>query len=102
MDRQGISKVRRAELLARLLALEQQIEQTKSGYERQVLNDLSDAEKKVAQLGQDLVKAERKTGEQILRSPIDGTVQQLVLHTVGGVVTPAQQLMVIVPAKGQA
>jgi hemolysin D len=86
------------EIAAARQALEQQIEQTKSAYERQTLNDLSDAEKKVAQLGQDLVKAERKTGEQILRSPIDGTVQQLVLHTVGGVVTPAQQLMVIVPA----
>ena len=36
--------------------------------------------------------------QQILRSPIDGTVQQLALHTVGGVVTPAQQLMIIVPA----
>jgi hemolysin D len=86
------------EVAASRQALEQQIEQIKSGYERQILNDLSDAEKKVAQLGQDLVKAERKTGEQILRSPIDGTVQQLVLHTVGGVVTPAQQLMVVVPA----
>jgi hemolysin D len=86
------------EVTAARQALEQQIEQTKSAYERQILNDLSDAEKKVAQLSQDLVKAERKIGEQILRSPIDGTVQQLVLHTVGGVVTPAQQLMVIVPA----
>jgi hemolysin D len=36
--------------------------------------------------------------EQVLRAPIDGTVQQLALHTVGGVVTPAQQLMIIVPA----
>jgi hemolysin D len=79
-------------------ALEQQIEQTRSGYERQVLNDLAEAEKKVAQLAQDLVKAEQKSAERILRSPIDGTVQQLVLHTVGGVVTPAQQLMVVVPA----
>jgi hemolysin D len=79
-------------------ALEQQIEQARSGYERQVLNDLAEAEKKVAQLAQDLVKAEQKSAERILRSPIDGTVQQLVLHTVGGVVTPAQQLMVVVPA----
>ena len=85
------------EIAAARQALEQQIEQTKSGYERQILNDLSDAEKKVAELDQDLVKAERKTDEQILRSPIDGTVQQLALHTVGGVVTPAQQLMIIVP-----
>ena len=86
------------EIAAARQALEQQIEQTKAGYEHQVLNDLSDAEKKVGELSQDLIKAEQKTGEQILRSPIDGTVQQLAMHTVGGVVTPAQQLMIIVPA----
>ena len=32
-----------------------------------------------------------------LTSPVAGTVQQLAVHTVGGVVTPAQPLMVIVP-----
>src|SRR6202021_680967 len=85
------------EIAAARQALEQQIEQTKGNYEHQVLNDLSDAEKKAAEFSQDLVKAEQKTDEQILRSPIDGTVQQLVVHTVGGVVTPAQQLMVVVP-----
>jgi hemolysin D len=85
------------EIAAARQALEQQIEQTKAGYELKILNDLSDAQKKVDELSQDLVKAKQKTGEQILRSPIDGTVQQLVLHTVGGVVTAAQQLMAIVP-----
>ncbi len=85
------------EITAARQALEQQIGQTKAAYEHQVLNDLSDAEKKVAELSQDLIKAKQKMDEQILRSPIDGTVQQLVLYTVGGVVTPAQQLMVIVP-----
>jgi hemolysin D len=29
---------------------------------------------------------------------VDGTVQQLAVHTLGGVVTPAQSLMVVVPA----
>jgi hemolysin D len=87
-----------AEIEAARLALEQQLGQTKAAYEHQVLNDLSDAEKKVAELGQDLIKAEQKMGEQVLRSPIEGTVQQLAVHTVGGVVTPAQLLMVIVPA----
>src|SRR5437660_1763608 len=86
------------EVAAARQALEQQLEQTRAGYERQVLSDMSDAQKKVDELSQDLVKANRKTDEQILRSPIDGTVQQLALHTVGGVVTPAQQLMAIVPA----
>ncbi|MEW6643607.1 MAG: HlyD family type I secretion periplasmic adaptor subunit [Pseudomonadota bacterium] len=78
-------------------ALEEQMSQTRSGFERQVLSDLSDARKKVEEFGQDLVKAERKMDEQVLRSPIDGTVQQLAVHTIGGVVTPAEKLMMIVP-----
>jgi len=32
-----------------------------------------------------------------LTSPVDGTVQQLAVHTVGGVVTEAQPVMLIVP-----
>jgi len=32
-----------------------------------------------------------------LRAPVDGTVQQLAVHTVGGVVTPAQALLAVVP-----
>ena len=36
-----------------------------------------------------------------LVSPVDGTVQQLNVHTVGGVVPAAQQLMLIVPQKDQ-
>lgn len=36
-----------------------------------------------------------------LTSPVDGTVQQLTVHTVGGVVQAAQTLMVIVPMNAQ-
>lgn len=85
------------EIEAARRGLEQQLAQTKSGFERQVLSDLSDAQKKADEFRQDLVKAQQKMGEQLLRAPIDGTVQQLAVHTVGGVVTPAQQLMMIVP-----
>ncbi|WP_422476279.1 HlyD family efflux transporter periplasmic adaptor subunit [Endozoicomonas sp. ALB032] len=35
--------------------------------------------------------------QQKIVSPIDGTVQQLQIHTIGGVVQPAQALMQIVP-----
>ena len=39
-----------------------------------------------------------KTRLQRLTAPVDGVVQQLAIHTVGGVVTPAQALLVIVPS----
>lgn len=59
--------------------------------------ELSALETKTASLAQEVAKAGQKTGLQRLTSPIDGVVQQLAVHTVGGVVTPAQQLLIVVP-----
>jgi hemolysin D len=66
-------------------------------YERTLFEELAKAEQKAAGLTQDVIKAERHAGLQSLTAPIGGVVQQLAVHTVGGVVTPAQQLMLIVP-----
>jgi hemolysin D len=44
-----------------------------------------------------LVKAENRSRLMRLTAPVAGSVQQLAVHTVGGVVTPAQALLVIVP-----
>lgn len=68
-----------------------------SEFQRTRQTELSEAEMKVASLSQEVVKAGQKTDFQKLTSPIDGVVQQLAVHTVGGVVTPAQQLLVVVP-----
>src|SRR5690606_11326872 len=48
-------------------------------------------------LTQELVKAESRGKFMSLSAPVDGVVQQLSVHTLGGVVTPAQALMAIVP-----
>jgi hemolysin D len=65
---------------------------------RTLLEDLAKAEQKAAALIQDVIKAERRIKLQLLSAPVDGVVQQLAVHTVGGVVTPAQALAVLVPA----
>ena len=59
--------------------------------------ELSATETKAASLAQQVVKAGQKASLQTLPSPIDGVVQQLAVHTVGGVVTPAQPLLIVVP-----
>src|SRR5262245_12994322 len=93
-----VQQRRAVEVAAARQALEWQREQTRAEYARSVVTDLAEAESKAAQGAEDLVKAEKRVQDQTLRAPIDGTVQQLVLHTIGGVVTPAQVLMVVVPA----
>ncbi|OCI90921.1 hypothetical protein A6U85_25435 [Agrobacterium sp. 13-626] len=82
-------------------ALERQRDQVRAEYQHQVLSDLTDSEQDVSEQTQDLIKAQRKLAETELRAPIDGVVQQLAIHTLGGVVTPAQQLLVLVP-EGQS
>jgi hemolysin D len=66
-------------------------------YRRILFDELTKAEQKAAGFAQDVIKAERKAKLQILTAPIDGIVQQLMVHTIGGVVTPAQPLAVVVP-----
>lgn len=64
---------------------------------RVALDSLHDGEQKAATYEQELVKAQSRGNLLTLTAPVDGTVQQLAVHTVGGVVTPAQQLMMLVP-----
>jgi hemolysin D len=87
-----------AEVDAARQALEAQRRQAQAEYAQDLASDLADAEQKAAQSADDLIKADKKIADETLRAPIDGMVQQLALHTIGGVVTPAQQLMVVVPA----
>ncbi|NHB86320.1 HlyD family type I secretion periplasmic adaptor subunit [Photorhabdus tasmaniensis] len=65
---------------------------------RAMLDLQQDANQKEAILSQELAKARHQETLTSLKAPVAGTVQQLAVHTVGGVVTEAQPLMVIVPA----
>jgi len=64
---------------------------------RLALDSLNEAEQKASTSTQELIKAASRDQSMTLTAPVSGTVQQLAVHTVGGVVTPAQPLMVIVP-----
>jgi hemolysin D len=52
---------------------------------------------KQEQLAQEKSKTEQRSKLTQLTAPVDGTVQQLTIHTAGGVVTEAQVLMIVVP-----
>jgi hemolysin D len=80
-----------------LAALKEQQRQAEAEYRHTVLKNLSEAEQKAQSLTEQLAQAEQKYRLQTLTAPVDGTVQQLAIHTEGGVVTPAQILMSIVP-----
>ena len=75
--------------------------QTKAEFRRTLFGELTEAERKATGLAADLSKAEQRTKLQQLTAPVSGVVQQLAVHTVGGVVTPAEAVLVIVPSDSQ-
>jgi hemolysin D len=83
---------------AAIAAIRETRGQAAAEYRHTISDDLAKAEQKANGLAQDLIKAEQKTRLQLLTAPVDGVVQQLAVHTVGGVVTPAQSLLVVVPS----
>ena len=87
------------EYVARLKYLEVERERAEKANEFSAA--LSAAEIRARSLTNEMTKADTRAGAQHLTAPIDGVVQQLAVHTVGGIVTPAQQLMVVAPEDGQ-
>ena len=96
-----VQQSRYSEAEAAIAALADTRSKTVAEYERALFDDLVKAEQKAAGLGQDIIKAEQRTSLQKLTAPVEGVIQQLATHTVGGVVTPAQALMVIVPVESR-
>src|SRR6266700_1862810 len=93
----AVQKSKFNEAEAAVAAIRETRAQAKAEFRRTLFDELGRVEPKAAGLAQDLIKAEQRTKLQALTAPVDGVVQQLAVHTVGGVVTLAQQLLVLVP-----
>ncbi|WP_426390473.1 HlyD family type I secretion periplasmic adaptor subunit [Variovorax sp. R-27] len=91
--------------LAEANATMRESENTRTAYIAETKHSLrtreAAAELKRQQGTQDLAKAGQRERLTTLKAPVAGTVQQLAMHTDGGVVTEAQPLMVIVPDGAQ-
>lgn len=86
-----------AKARAAIANIEAQLRQLREEFAKKAATDLSTAEDESGVRAEELRKSARRSLYQQIRAPVDGTVQQLAVHTVGGVVQPAQPLMVIVP-----
>ena len=86
-----------ASIQASLQELAEQRHAMASGAQREALLKVEELEKLVGSLRQERVKTEQVATQQVLTAPVDGEVQQLAVHTIGGVIKPGDPLMVIVP-----
>ncbi len=85
------------ELTAGIAEQRAQIQSIASSFRRVQLDALEKATQALTQNSNDETKAKTREALLSLTAPVAGTVQQLAVHTLGGVVTTAQSLMEIVP-----
>lgn len=92
-----VQKSNAAKARAAIANLDAQMRTLRATFGKEAVTDLAKSEDESAIRKQELLKTERRREFQQLRAPINGTVQQLSINTIGGIVQPAQALMVIVP-----
>jgi len=76
-----------------------QIIQVEEESRAEVMKDLREVQARVSELIERRVAAEDQLKRIDIRSPSDGFVHQLNVHTIGGVISPAEPIMMIVPIK---
>jgi len=74
-----------------------QSDQTVSDFRSEALAELPLVSQTVAETSEKIIAAQARLSRLDIRSPIDGTVHESSVHTVGGVVSPGDALMLIVP-----
>lgn len=82
---------------AAIANINQRLAAQKAEFEDQLLTELAEVENRIAAFEQEKVKAEERVRLQKLAAPVTGKIHQLTVHTIGGVVTPAQELMHVIP-----
>jgi HlyD family secretion protein len=87
-----------AQSKGKIAEIEIQILQIDQDMRTEVGKDLADIRGKIAELVEKKVAAEDQLKRVDIRAPQSGFVHQLTVHTVGGVVAPGEQMMLIVPS----
>lgn len=86
-----------ARVKGRIAETELQILQITQDLRREVTTELRDVDGKIADLSERRIAAVDQLMRTEMRAPQDGIVHQKIVHTIGGVIGPAEQIMLIVP-----
>lgn len=92
-----VEQHRLAEARAELELISQRLRGLRSEFRAEQTSALSDFEGRIASARQKLAKSRARLDSLALRSPIDGIVQDVAVHTGGEVVRPGDVLMRVVP-----
>lgn len=83
---------------AALEEAQERIREVRLTFQRQANEELTKVDTEIARTREVLSEASKQAGRTVISSPIDGVVKNLLISTIGGVVSPGQPIMEIVPS----
>lgn len=86
-----------ARIRGRIAEVELQILSLDQERQTNIVDELRQTESKLSELAERRIAADDQLQRIEIRAPIDGIVHQLSAHTVGGVINPADPVMLLVP-----
>ena len=87
-----------ASLNEQIRSIQKDADYIRTNFRTQNLTQLADRDKQANELEANIKEIEFKKQQQNIISPVDGYVNTMLVHTIGGVVTPAEKVISIVPA----
>lgn len=85
------SRARMSEIQVQIIAIDE-------AARTEAQRELGIVEPKISELRERRVAVEDRLARTDIRAPLSGTVNELFVHTIGGVITPAEKLVTMVPA----
>lgn len=87
-----------ASLNEQIRGVQKEADYIRTNFRTQNLTLLADRDKQANELEANIKEIEFKKQQQNIISPVDGYVNTMLIHTIGGVVTPAEKVISVVPA----
>ena len=85
------SKARKSEIELQIISIDE-------AARTEAQRELTTVEQKLSELNERKTAVEDRLQRNDIRAPLSGTVNELFVHTIGGVITPAEKLVTLVPA----
>lgn len=93
----AVQEANAARARATIANIDAQLARLRGSFGKSAATELAESQQKSALARDEVTKSQRRQAYMQLRAPVSGTIQQLAIATVGGVVQPAQTLMIVVP-----
>ncbi|RRH76151.1 HlyD family efflux transporter periplasmic adaptor subunit [Falsigemmobacter faecalis] len=100
-ERGAVSRMETLQLRQKLAEIDGRINEARNGYVQDSYRDLAARRARLATLQEEVVRKEDELSRTVVKSPVEGRINNIQITTIGGVVQPGEAFMEITPLDDQ-